>query len=339
MITFVQNKNIFDFEVDAIVNTINCVGVMGKGIALQFKHKYPANFKEYKYQCDKGDIQLGKVFVFHNDLIKKPKYIINFPTKKHWREKSQYQFIDLGLKSLNEEIKKRNITSIVIPPLGCGNGGLEWSRVKNLIINILSDSDIDIVVTEPTNNFGFLINEKHVPLTGFRAVLLKSIKLYNDNYYELSPIEIQKLVYFQSLLMDGTKLKYQKNTYGPFCPTLHNALDLMAGTYLLGMNDGSKPNYIHLAKNAETLADEFIQKQDAELSNIVEQIKKLISGFETPFGMELLGTVHWVVDKEKAASIDEVVEKVHNWNSRKQKIMSKFDIECAYNRLKECNFI
>lgn len=117
----------------AIVNAVNCVGIMGKGIALQFKKAYPDNFEAYRKACEARAVKPGSMFIFEIESMINPRYIINFPTKRHWKEKSQIEDIEAGLKSLVEEVQKRNISSIAVPPLGCGLGGLKWSIVRPLI--------------------------------------------------------------------------------------------------------------------------------------------------------------------------------------------------------------
>jgi O-acetyl-ADP-ribose deacetylase (regulator of RNase III) len=122
--------NLLEFKTDALVNTVNCVGIMGKGIALQFKKKFPENFKQYERACRSGEVQLGKMFIVPTNNLSEPHYIINFPTKDHWRNPSRLESIATGLQDLVAQVKKLNIKSIAIPPLGCGNGGLEWSEVR-----------------------------------------------------------------------------------------------------------------------------------------------------------------------------------------------------------------
>ncbi len=130
----ITSGDLLKVEADAIVNTVNCVGVMGKGIALQFKKKWPENFKAYEKACKAGSIRPGSMFVHElGRLAGKPYFIINFPTKDHWRGKSELSFIEDGLKDLVRMVREHGIRSIAIPPLGCGNGGLDWSVVKPLI--------------------------------------------------------------------------------------------------------------------------------------------------------------------------------------------------------------
>jgi O-acetyl-ADP-ribose deacetylase (regulator of RNase III) len=128
MIEF-QRGDILQAETQAVVNPVNCVGVMGRGLALQFRNAFPQNYAAYKTVCDRGELYPGKMFVFEHDA----KYIINFPTKRHWRYKSKIEDIQAGLVSLANEVRQRNISSIAIPPLGCGLGGLDWNHVRPLI--------------------------------------------------------------------------------------------------------------------------------------------------------------------------------------------------------------
>src|SRR5271169_1518288 len=129
MIEFASG-DILQADVEALVNTVNCVGIMGRGIALQFKNAFPGNFKAYEAACAREEVQPGKMFVFETEALTNPKYIINFPTKRHWRGKSRIEDIEAGLTALGAEIRTRGIQSVAIPPLGCGLGGLDWEEVR-----------------------------------------------------------------------------------------------------------------------------------------------------------------------------------------------------------------
>jgi O-acetyl-ADP-ribose deacetylase (regulator of RNase III) len=132
MLEFKQG-NLLEEDAQALVNAVNCVGVMGKGIALQFKQAYPENFRQYKKACDAKEVQPGRMFTVPTGELFNPKYIINFPTKRHWRSQSKLEDIQTGIKTLVAEVQQLGITSIAIPALGCGNGGLDWVEVKPLI--------------------------------------------------------------------------------------------------------------------------------------------------------------------------------------------------------------
>ena len=126
--------NLLDAQVDALVNAVNTVGVMGKGIALQFRRAYPAMYREYAKAAKAGDIHLGRMHVWSNDeTLTVPRYIVNFPTKGHWKDRSRLADVESGLDDLVKVIHHLGIASIAVPPLGCGNGGLEWAQVRPLI--------------------------------------------------------------------------------------------------------------------------------------------------------------------------------------------------------------
>ena len=145
-----KTGNILAEDVDALVNTVNCVGVMGRGIALQFKNAFPDNFKAYVDACKRHEVEPGSMFVFGTGQLTNPRYIINFPTKRHWRGKSLMEDIDAGLRALHAVIRERNIRSIAIPPLGSGLGGLAWSNVRPRIEEALRDfEDLRVVIFEP----------------------------------------------------------------------------------------------------------------------------------------------------------------------------------------------
>lgn len=339
---FLQNSDIFSADVEAVVNTVNCVGIMGKGIALQFREKYPENYKLYKHACDAGKVVIGKMFVTKTGLLK-PNYIINFPTKKHWRGKSELSYIEDGLIDLKNILKEYNIKSIAIPPLGAGNGGLNWTDVKRLIVDNLSDIDANVVVFEPSVRFNEVKHITKVALNDFRALFIKCVYVYNtamDRMYELGNIEAQKLTYFIGLVLDRQDVirRYKKHTYGPYFPQLNNALHDMSGTYLSGVGDGQELNHIDVMPGVIDEVDKYMA-QRPYLLEAVKKIEKIIYGYETTFGMELLGTVHWVCSHEKICSEDDVVKYVHNWNNRKKAIMSPSEIKKAYQHLKLCNLI
>lgn len=195
--------NIFKDEAEALVNTVNCVGVMGKGIALQFKKAFPDNFKAYEAACRRNEVQPGRMFVYQIGDMFNPRYIVNFPTKRHWRSKSRYEDIESGLQALVWEIQERQIRSIAIPPLGSGLGGLQWARVKGMIeVAFKNMSDIQVRLYEPKGTpdaRDMPVGTSQPKMTVARAVLIKLIKLmkqYSRFAYRLTLLEIQKLAYF-----------------------------------------------------------------------------------------------------------------------------------------------
>ena len=181
MITY-KTGNLLLEDVEALVNTVNCVGVMGRGIALQFKKTFPENFKVYEKACKQETVVPGKMFVHETGNLTNPKLIINFPTKRHWRGASRLEDIEAGLEDLIHVIKKYRIKSIALPPLGCGLGGLDWNTVRERIETILKDiADLDIIIFEPkgTPDSGNIIIHRKVPnMTPGRAALVELIQRY-----------------------------------------------------------------------------------------------------------------------------------------------------------------
>jgi O-acetyl-ADP-ribose deacetylase (regulator of RNase III) len=185
-------------DAQALVNTVNTVGVMGKGIALQFKLAFPDNYKAYERACKRGDVQIGKMFVFHRE--DSPRVIINFPTKSHWKGKSKMEDIKSGLKALIQVVKNEHIKSIAVPPLGCGNGGLDWADVQPLITQAFSEvPDVDVQLFYPEGapkSDEMKIATKRPNMTSGRAVILEVLSRYVLPEYRLTLLEIQKLAYF-----------------------------------------------------------------------------------------------------------------------------------------------
>jgi len=190
MIRYVEG-NLFDYDTDIRVNTVNCVGVMGAGVALAFKNKYPLMNKEYISLCKKGLIKPGEPTIWSSgDLFSKKLTIINFPTKDHWKNKSEYEYIEKGLEWLKDYLKDKEGLSLSLPALGCGHGGLDWEVVKEKIKLYLSDSPAEILIFEPSTSKSvkkdMLLNQDlKLKLAKDNITILNS----NDNKY---PITLKK---------------------------------------------------------------------------------------------------------------------------------------------------
>lgn len=318
--------NIFDEDVEAIVNTVNCVGVMGRGLALQFKKTFPDNFKVYAAACKRNEVKPGNMFVYTHDTLLNPKHIINFPTKRHWRGKSRMEDIEIGLKDLCKVIKNNNIKTIAIPPLGSGLGGLNWGQVKEAIHrNLSAMDDVDIIVFEPKGSPSAqkMVPNKEVPkMTPGRAALIGLMRRYLNGLLDpfVSLIEIHKLMYFLQESGEPLKLKYKKVHYGPYADNLRHVLNVIEGHFVSGYADGGDDptKTIELVPGAHEEAESFLKTKKQTVENF-DKVSRLVDGFETPFGLELLATVHWVITYEGAASENEVVQKVHNWNNKKKR--------------------
>jgi O-acetyl-ADP-ribose deacetylase (regulator of RNase III) len=333
--------NLLTADAEALVNTVNCVGFMGKGIALQFKQAYPDNFDAYEQAVRAELVRPGSMFVFETGRCINPKYIINFPTKRHWRGKSRLEDIRSGLVALVDEIKKREIKSIAVPPLGCGNGGLDWNVVRPLILAALEPlSEVHVLLFSPGSApapKSMPVHTEAANMTIARALFVKAMEQYTQLAYRLTLLEIQKIAYFLQEAGEPLKLRYEAGLFGPYAPNLNKVLERIEGHFIRGYGDSQKPDTeIELLEGAVQKADAFLEGSP-ESKQRLERVTALISGFETPYGMELLSSVHWVGKHEdpQARSADDAVKKVHAWNDRKRKMFQQGHIARAWQRLSE----
>lgn len=339
MIREITTGNILDANAEALVNTVNCVGVMGKGLALQFKKSYPENFKDYVRACKTNVLVPGKLHIFKQD---NSKYIINFPTKNHWKEKSKIEYIENGLSTLKNELKKLEIKSIAIPPLGCGNGGLYWPDVRKLIYDAFqNETKINILLYSPQYIDGprtMKVKLSPPKMTKNRALFILLIKQYKEVDYGLTAIEIQKIAYFLQESGEKLNLNFEKHLYGPFSSKIRHVLNDMEGHYLQGFGDNTGRSEITICSDVDRKAEELLNN-DAEALDKLERVQNLITGFETPYGMELLATIHWLVNHENIRTLDEIPRGLESWSDKKKNKFKSNHIESAWNHLKALNWI
>lgn len=326
-------------DVEALVNTVNCVGVMGRGIALQFRKAFPDNFKAYEAACRHEEVAPGRMFVFATGWMTNPKYIINFPTKRHWKGKSRIEDIDSGLKALHAEVQQRGIRSIAIPPLGSGLGGLDWLDVKPRVERAMSDlNDVRVIVYEPSDAVAdkrSLQNREVPTMTPGRAALVGLVQRYLAGLMDpfVSLLEVHKLMYFMQEAGQQLKLRYSKAPYGPFADNLRHVLIKLEGHMISGYHDGGDaPNKpIELVPGATEEAASFLEN-DEDTRRRFDRVSDLVQGFETPFGLELLSTVHWLAAHEHAQDPEELVSETYAWNERKRRFSPR-QIKLALNVL------
>ena len=236
-----RSGDILKADAEAIVNTVNCVGIMGRGIALQFKKAFPANFRAYARACEEGEVQPGRMFVYDTGAFTNPRYIINFPTKRHWKGKSRIEDIESGLIALAQEVRERGIKSIAIPPLGSGLGGLDWSEVRPRIETALRDlPDLDMLIYQP-NGAPEVVKSREVPkMTPGRAALVTLMHRYLQGLMDpfVTLIEVQKLMYFMQEAGQPLRLTYVKHHYGPYAKNLSHVLNAVEGHFVAGYQDG-----------------------------------------------------------------------------------------------------
>jgi O-acetyl-ADP-ribose deacetylase (regulator of RNase III) len=345
MIRIVHGDLLKQDDVDAIVNTVNCVGVMGKGIALQFKNKWPGNYDQYVAACKEGRVRLGRMLIHDAGGLVKPNYIINFPTKDHWRGKSTLEFIRDGLVDLIDQVRRLKIRSLAIPPLGCGNGGLNWSQVRSMIETAFHPlPEIEVRLFEPLgapDPKTMEVRTKRPRMTAGRAAILKVIETYRSLNYGLSRLEIQKLAYFLQEAGEPMRLDFEKAEYGPYSDTLRHALNNMEGHFIRGVGDGVVESEIQPTEDATEEAEVFLRSRGSgELAERVARVERLIEGYQSPYGMELLATVHWVATHPpKSRTLDHAIVAVGEWNDRKRIVMQRSHLAAAWQRLSQEGWI
>jgi len=335
--------DILQCEADALVNTVNCVGVMGRGIALQFKNVYPENFKAYEAACKRQAVQPGRMFVFETGQLTLPRFIINFPTKRHWKGKSRIEDIESGLSALVADVQRLGIRSIAVPPLGCGLGGLEWRVVRPMIEQAFASlPDVQVLLFEPAGApeaKAMPVRTERPHMTPARALFIRLMDAYSALDYSRTLLEVQKLAYFLQEAGEPLRLNYEAGHYGPYAPNLNKVLEVMEGHFIRGYGDSQKPDAeIELLPGAVDEASAFLADKRDSLTRL-EQVADLIEGFETPYGMELLATVHWVAHyggrqgEAPAPDVDAATNVVHAWNPRKQNIFKPDHIRAAWMQL------
>ena len=327
-------------DAEALVNTVNCVGAMGRGIALQFKKRYPDNFRAYATAVKQGEVQLGTMFVHRTGMMTNPQFIINFPTKDHWKEKSALQSIIDGLIDLRRVLIQLQIRSVAIPPLGCGLGGLDWEQVRPAIESALSPvaDHTRVVVYEPHTEESLPKKTAHPArptMTAGRAALIELVHRYSSGMMDpiVTLLEVHKLMYFMQEAGEPLRLQYRQAPWGPYAENLRHVLNAIEGHYIRGYSDGGdQPDKeITLVPGAVDAAED-VMKSATETHRRYGRVSEVTDGFETPFGLELLATVHWVVTRNSTRELAEVCQAVWTWGAHKKKF-TKRHISIGLDRL------
>jgi O-acetyl-ADP-ribose deacetylase (regulator of RNase III) len=345
----IARGNLLNAEVDALVNTVNCDGYMGKGIALQFKQAFPGNFKAYEAACQQGDMVPGRMFIHDNGGLVNPRWIINFPTKRHWRNKSRLEDIASGLKALVADVQRLGIRSIAVPPLGCGLGGLNWADVGPMIEQAFASlTDVAVHLYEPNGAppaKTMPVGTARPNMTPARALFVKLMDAYSALDYSRTLLEVQKMAYFLQTAGQPLRLKYVAHHYGPYADNLNKVLEVMEGHFVRGYSDSQKPEAeIELLPGAVDEADAFLA-DDADARARLARVAELIEGFETPYGMELLATVHWVAHHASPGSTapardaNQAIQLVRQWSMRKQNTFQPDHVRVAWQHLQESGWI
>ncbi|MEZ4433760.1 MAG: DarT ssDNA thymidine ADP-ribosyltransferase family protein [bacterium] len=331
--------NLLEAPTEVLVNTVNCVGVMGKGIALQFKKAWPAMFDAYARAAKAGEVVPGRMHVYETHGLVGPRLIINFPTKRHWRADSKMQDIEAGLVDLVATIRRHGIRSIAIPPLGAGLGGLPWPAVRERIVAALAPiDDLDVWLWEP----GFapvaadrLDATERPEMTGPRAMILALMGRFPVLDHDVTHLDAQKLAYFLQFAGAPLGLRFKPQMYGPYADGLYHLLQRLESHHITGLIDRRPFAPLHVAQASLAEAEAWLAASAADRAPF-ERVARLIEGFETLYSMELLATVHWVVCHEAGAAddIDHCINAVHRWSDRKAKLMQPRHIALAWERLR-----
>jgi len=326
MITFTEG-NLLDAKAEALVNTVNTVGVMGKGIALMFKEAFPENLRAYTAACKKDELRVGHVFVTERqNWVGGPKWIVNFPTKQHWRNPSKIEWIEAGLRDLKRFIVENKVRSIALPPLGSGNGGLDWKVVRPLIETALADlEDVDITIYEPTARYQNVAKASGVEeLTAARALVAELVRRYSVLGFECTLLEIQKLAYLlqrhitSSGMESPLKLEFRADRFGPYAPSLSHLLNSLDGSYLhceKRVADASILDTIWFENSKKDVVTTFLRSTEAKKFQVaLDQTTELIDGFEFPLGLELLSTVDWLINHDRTApTVEGIKSGLQTW--------------------------
>lgn len=341
--------NLLLAPVAALVNTVNTEGVMGKGLALQFRQAYELNYKLYRKACKEGQVRVGEMFVTETGEAFGPRYIINFPTKRHWKEASRMEYITTGLEALKVVLREYGIESVALPPLGCGNGGLDWADVRPVIEDSLRELEGQVVVQlfGPTDAVPETTVTKSAELTEARAMMLLAMQAYSVLGFSLTMVEVNKLGYFLHRLGEKSlRLQVSKAPYGPYAPNLSYLLDGLDGVYLRGMK------HREVRRNEElVLLPEMIPAVQtwAEINftpahwQRLQRLTHLIEGFESPLGMELLATVDYLFHEREVTTPAELPTAIRNWGgsdnpkwgTRKANLMPPYLLDVAAEWLEE----
>ena len=321
-----KKGNILESEAEALVNTVNTQGVMGKGIALQFKNAFPNNYKIYKEACKKGVFDIGDLLIVEdNGLISGKKLIINFPTKILWRNPSEYIYIEKGLNKLIQEIEEKNIKSIAIPPLGSGNGGLNWDVVKKMIEDKMNHLPIDIFIYEPNSKIKEKLKEERVQLTDARAMLLFMLYKLVANGEFVSEFSSEKICYFLQRFgaKQHFKLDYKPNFYGPYSGKVKYVINYLNGSYIMGYSAMDKKPFesLDLVSDGFEKVESYIYAKP-ELIEIVNKTESFLDGFYSEFALELLSTIDYISLNKNSYNLEVIKTELDSWSERKRTLFS-----------------
>lgn len=329
MIQYVTG-NIFESKAECLVNTVNCEGYMGKGIAYQFKMRYPQNNKDYVRACKSGELRIGTIHFFFEEGI----WIINFPTKDKWREKSRISYVEIGLDRLVDFIYEKKPTSVAIPPLGCGNGGLDWNEVKGIIDNKLSvvKDQCDILVFEPSVSYRAV--PKEAPQINVSGLVLLKIRM---NLQKFNKIRLQKASFLLNYYLGEEYFKFEKWNYGPYS----HSIDIVARSL------GEYQKYYNLTNSEDTynqlynvICSKKTEDKMRKLLPAIEKATRYVNKISTDKKLEGVSTVLYLIQKnDKKLDENGIVSCFKDWSEDKANRFSEEYIKGCIDYLEETGII
>ena len=331
----IGSGDILDADVQALVNTVNTVGVMGKGLALQFRRTFPENHRRYVKASKAGEIQIGCMFVTDEETFLGRRTIINFPTKEHWRAPSRLEWIEAGLADLRRVLLDCQIESVAVPPLGSGLGGLDWRQVRRRIEDALSDLPVDVLLFEPhgaPNAAAMKRADRRPRMTPSRAAIVAAMARYLELGDEASPLVAQKLAYFLQAAGEPMQLRFAAHTYGPYADQVRHILSDLEGHYVSGIGDGTGREPLTLLRGATEEARGALSTAPTTQERL-DAVMRLIDGFESPYSLELLATTHWVAAVDGAKDPEAARAMIIEWSARKERIFQPSHVDTAWTRL------
>ncbi len=324
--------NILEAKTKAIVNTVNCEGFMGKGIAYQFKLRYPENNEEYMRLCRINEFNIGDILMFKED----GKIIMNFPTKDKWRKKSEYDFIEKGLSSLKKLLIENNIESISIPPLGCGNGGLKWPNVKKLIENEFSNlsNNVEILIYEPLfdNKNQFKSKVKKAPVLSSSHLLLMKFKM---SLKKFNKIRLQKSAFLNNIISGQDYFKFKGQNFGPYAHSI-DILSRDIKEYQKHYGINTKEAY---EKGVETLISKNFKNKIENFSSSLYKTISIVNSIDSDLELELLTTILFLINSKSELKLADIIEHIQEWNEHKRLSFDSNRIEETTEKLMKIGLV
>jgi O-acetyl-ADP-ribose deacetylase (regulator of RNase III) len=344
--------NLLTQEVDALVNPVNCVGVLGKGLALQFKRAFPEMVAPYEQACAAGEVMPGTVHVVDRGAAQRPRWILNVPTKRHWRNPSRLDDVTAGIRALADKIRELGIRSVAVPPLGCGNGGLDWSDVQTILLDELGTVDAEVILFAPAGAPApeDMPNRSAAPeLTTERAELLVLLSAFLDaaapfrvaeRTDTLARIEIQKLAYLAQVFAGTAEHRFERGRYGPYSHGLERELKEWEGHFVLGYGDATDKvlelRPIRLVPDAVGRAAEAVSP---DYGKVVDAVLHAVNGWESTYELELLATTLFTFREGTATSAQQAYEVIASWSHIPSRMFTTRHVAIAWEHLRSTGWL